>query len=162
MSNINTCISIILLVFRKRCQKQEEFYENIHSLEPVCCCLVPKLCPTVCDPKDYSPPGPSVLGFPRQEYWSGLPFPSPGDLSNPGIKPASSAWQEDSSPLSHVGSPTDYSQGGTGGGNPHPPAIPGAHCFPCNHSQKTPWSDHTQRQTVDAISCPVLWKCLGK
>jgi len=28
------------------------------------------------------------MGFPRQEYWSGLPFPSPGDLPNPGIKPA--------------------------------------------------------------------------
>ena len=28
-------------------------------------------------------------GFPRQEYWSGLPFPSPGDLPNPGIKPKS-------------------------------------------------------------------------
>ena len=31
------------------------------------------------------------MGFPRQEYWSGLPFPSPGDLPNPGIKPASLA-----------------------------------------------------------------------
>ena len=39
-----------------------------------------------CHPIDYSPPGSSVVGFPRQEYWSGLPFPSPGDLPNPGIK----------------------------------------------------------------------------
>ena len=31
------------------------------------------------------------MGFPRQEYWSGFPFPSPGDLPNPGIKPASPA-----------------------------------------------------------------------
>ena len=31
------------------------------------------------------------MGFPRQEYWSGLPFPSPGDLPIPGIKPASPA-----------------------------------------------------------------------
>ena len=31
------------------------------------------------------------MGFPRQEYWSGLPFPSSGDLSNPGIKPVSPA-----------------------------------------------------------------------
>ena len=30
---------------------------------------------------------PVSMGFPRQEYWSGLPFPSPGDLSNPGIEP---------------------------------------------------------------------------
>ena len=29
------------------------------------------------------------MGFPRKEYWSGLPFPSPGDLPNPGIKPTS-------------------------------------------------------------------------
>ena len=32
---------------------------------------------------------PLFMGFPRQEYWSGLPFPSPGDLPNPGIRPAS-------------------------------------------------------------------------
>ena len=31
------------------------------------------------------------MGFPRQEYWSGVPFPSPGDLPNPGIKPTSTA-----------------------------------------------------------------------
>ena len=36
---------------------------------------------------DYSLPGPSVLGFPRQEYCNGLPFPSPGDLPDPEIKP---------------------------------------------------------------------------
>ena len=33
---------------------------------------------------------PPSMGFSRQEYWSGLPFPSPGDLPNPGIEPASS------------------------------------------------------------------------
>jgi len=33
------------------------------------------------------------MGFVRQEYWSGLPFPSPGDLPNPGIKPASPALE---------------------------------------------------------------------
>ena len=32
---------------------------------------------------------PLSMGFSRQEYWSELPFPSPGDLSNPGIKPES-------------------------------------------------------------------------
>ena len=36
------------------------------------------------------------MGFSRQEYWSGLPFPSPGDLSDPGIKPRSPALQADS------------------------------------------------------------------
>ena len=35
------------------------------------------------------------IGFSRQEYWSGLPFPSPGDLPNPGIEPWSSTLQAD-------------------------------------------------------------------
>ena len=39
---------------------------------------------------DWSPSG-SSMGFPRQEYWSGLPFPPPEDLPNPGIKPMSPA-----------------------------------------------------------------------
>ena len=38
---------------------------------------------------------PLSMGFSRQEYWSGLPFPSPGDLPNPGIKPGSPALQAD-------------------------------------------------------------------
>ena len=45
------------------------------------------------------------MEFSRQEYWSDLPFPSPGDLSNPGIKSQSPALQADSLPLSHEGSP---------------------------------------------------------
>ena len=44
-------------------------------------------CLTFCDFMDDSPPGSSVQGFPRQEYWCGLPFPSPGDLPDPGIEP---------------------------------------------------------------------------
>ena len=47
---------------------------------------VTQLCPTLCDPMDCSPPGSSVHGFSRQEYWSGLPCPSPGDLSDSGIE----------------------------------------------------------------------------
>ena len=47
---------------------------------------------------------PLSMEFPRQECWSGLPFPTPGDLPNPGIKPLTPALQEDSLPLSHVGS----------------------------------------------------------
>ena len=38
------------------------------------------------------------MGFSRQEYWSGLPFPSPGDLPNPGIEPKSPALQADTLP----------------------------------------------------------------
>ena len=40
---------------------------------------------------------PLSMGFPRQEYWSGLPFPSPGDVPNPGTEPASPVLQVDSS-----------------------------------------------------------------
>ena len=47
---------------------------------------------------------PLSMGFPRQEYWSGLPCPSPGDLPNPGIEPRSSALQEVLYYLSHQGS----------------------------------------------------------
>ena len=38
------------------------------------------------------------MGFSRQEYWSGLPFPSPGDLPNPGIEPGSPALEADALP----------------------------------------------------------------
>ena len=48
---------------------------------------------------------PLSMEFSRQEYWSGLSFPSPGDLPNPGIKPRSPASQVDSLPLGHLGSP---------------------------------------------------------
>ena len=41
---------------------------------------------TLCNPMDYSPPGSSVSGLSRQEYWSGLPCSPPGDLPDPGIE----------------------------------------------------------------------------
>ena len=53
---------------------------------------------------------PLSMGFSRQEYWRGLPFPSPGDLPDPGIEPispVSPALQMDSLPLSHRGSPEE-------------------------------------------------------
>ena len=49
------------------------------------------------------------MGFSRQKYWSGLPFPPPWDLPDPGIEPkspVSPALQADSLPLSHLGSPS--------------------------------------------------------
>ena len=51
-------------------------------------CLVAQSCLTLCDLMDFSPPGSSVE-YSSQEYWSGLPFPPPGDIPDPGIKPAS-------------------------------------------------------------------------
>ena len=45
------------------------------------------------------------MGFSSQEYWSGLPFPSPGDLPNPGIEPGSPALQTDALPSEPPGKP---------------------------------------------------------
>ena len=52
--------------------------------------------------------GPLSIGFSKQEYWSGLPRPPPGDLPDPGVEPASTvapALQVDSLLLSHLGRP---------------------------------------------------------
>ena len=56
-----------------------------------CVCLCAQLCPILCDPVECSLPGSLFMGFPRQEYWSGLPFTSPGDLAERGIEPTSLA-----------------------------------------------------------------------
>ena len=51
------------------------------------------------------------MGFSRQECWSGLPFPSPGDLPDPGIEPRSPALQADALPSEPPGKPTTYMLG---------------------------------------------------
>ena len=43
-------------------------------------------CPALCDPMGVAHEAPLSMEFSREEYWSGLPFPSPGDLPDPGIK----------------------------------------------------------------------------
>ena len=48
---------------------------------------------------------PLCMGFSRQEYWSGVPFPSPGDLPNPGIEPRSPALQADAVLSEPLGKP---------------------------------------------------------
>ena len=53
-------------------------------------------------PQTVARQAPLSMGFPRQESWSGLPFPSPGDLPDPGIKPASPALRVDSLAPSHL------------------------------------------------------------
>ena len=57
------------------------------------CAKLLQLCPALCDTMDYSPPGSLSMGFSRQEYWSGLPFPPPGALPDPGIELVSPALQ---------------------------------------------------------------------
>ena len=59
--------------------------------------LVVQLCLTLCNPIHYIVNQASLpVGYSRQEYWSGLPFLSPGDLPNPGIEPGCPALQADS------------------------------------------------------------------
>ena len=68
---------------------------------------------TFCDPMDCSLPGSSVHESFQQEYWSRLPFPSLGDLPDPGIETASlafPAWQVDSLPLRYLGSPIRHTR----------------------------------------------------
>ena len=60
--------------------------------------LVAKSCLTLATPQTVACHAPLSIGFSRQEYGSGLPFPSPGDLPDPGIKPGSPALQADSLP----------------------------------------------------------------
>ena len=60
--------------------------------------LVTKLCPTLAY-IDCSPQASQSVGFSRQEYWSGLPFPSPRDVPDPGIELGSPALQADSLPI---------------------------------------------------------------
>ena len=66
---------------KKRVRNHFPFYSIYISY---CCSLVTNLCPTLCDPMDQAA---LSMGFSRQEYWSGLPCPPPGDLADPGIEP---------------------------------------------------------------------------
>ena len=71
-------------------------------------CSAAQSCSAICGPMDDSLWAPLPMEFSRQEYWSRLPFPSPGDLPEPRIKPASlvfTALQEDSSPTEPSGKP---------------------------------------------------------
>ena len=61
--------------------------------------------PLFATPQTVAHQAPLSMGFSRQEFWSGLPFPSPGDLPDPGIKPGSSALQADSLPCEPSGKP---------------------------------------------------------
>ena len=69
---------------------------------------VAQSCLTLCNPWTIACQA-LCMGFSRQEYWSGLPFPSPGNLLNPGIKPWSPALQVDSLPSEPPGKPSSFS-----------------------------------------------------
>ena len=68
---------------------KQEHFQTMH--EKYGGASVAQSCPAVVTPWTAARRALLSLGFSRQEHWSGLPFPSPGDLPNPGIKPGSSA-----------------------------------------------------------------------
>ena len=70
--------------------------------------LIAQSCPTVCDPLGCDPQAPLSMGFSRQEYWNGLPLPSPGDLPDSGIQPVSPALQQILYPAEPSGKPYVY------------------------------------------------------
>ena len=67
--------------------------------------LVAKSCLTLKTPWAVAHQLPLSMGYPGQEYWNGLPFPSPGDLPDPGIEPWSPTLQADALPSEPPGKP---------------------------------------------------------
>ena len=67
-------------------------YIYVHIHIHTCCCLVAKSYPTLCNPMDCSRQASLSMGFSRQEYWSGLPFPSP-----------ECSWPRDGTHVSYIG-----------------------------------------------------------
>ena len=98
-------------MFQNQCESESEVAQS---------------CPTLCDLWTVAHQAPPSMGFSRQEYWSGLPFPSPGDLPDPGIEPRSPTLQADalhrtSDPSTNIkdfkgGKEARLKEGGGGGG----------------------------------------------
>ena len=80
---ISTIITLILSIGKLRLKEVSEWVKSLSRV---------RLFATPCTVAYQAPPS---MGFSRQEYWSGLPFPSPGNLPNPGIKLRSPAFQAD-------------------------------------------------------------------
>ena len=96
--------TFIFLVYEKELQLTCK--DHSYKDEPDTYCggsgLVAKLCPTLATSGTVCQ-APLSMRFSRQEYWSGLPFPSPGDLPNSGIEPKSPALQTDALPSEPLG-----------------------------------------------------------
>ena len=93
------------VLYIKRCVLAYNPHIPPHTCEVISVCLVTQSCPTLW-PHGLQPA--RLLcprGFSRQEYWSGLPCPPPGDLPNPGIEPKFPALQADSLPSEPSGKP---------------------------------------------------------
>ena len=99
LCNNDPCYTILMILRKKDNVVSIKYLELdisnwIQTLQILFSCTgVPakslQLCPTLCDSTDCRPPGSSYMGFSKQEYWSGLPCPPPGNLPHPGIQLAS-------------------------------------------------------------------------
>ena len=107
LSSPEPCIQWVFYKYLVTAEAEHDFNEPITTLAILICkyVLVAQSFPTLCDLMDCSPPGSSVHRIPQQEYWSGLPFLSPGDLPDPGIEPESPTLQADASPSEPPGKP---------------------------------------------------------
>ena len=115
ISILQKCISTILVSVKRdffRCLfnlpiSQETFHDHslislstrIHGMLQLSVSEVAQSCPTRCNPMDSSlHQAPPSMGFSSQEYWSGLPLPSPENLPNQEIEPRSPVLQTDALP----------------------------------------------------------------
>ena len=81
------CISLLELI----CDEDEFYLRKSKCDIRIGGVLITQSCLTVATPWTVARQAPLSMGFSKQEYWSGLPFPSPGDLPDPGPEPASLA-----------------------------------------------------------------------
>ena len=120
--------------------------------------LVAQPCPTLCDRIDRAHQAPLSIGFSRQEYWSELPFPPPGDLLHPGIEPGSLALQADSLPSEPIYKILMKGVPGGRAWQPTPIFLPGesqgqrslAGCSPwgCKESETTEMTEATEHSSA--------------
>ena len=109
--NLNTCLPYdpsipILGIYHRKMETYIHTKTCVHSL-----CLLSSsvLSDSLVSPWTVARQAPLSLGFPRQEYWCGLPFPSLRDLPNPRTEPVSPALQVDSLPTEPPGKPLNWS-----------------------------------------------------
>ena len=103
----------ITLIENKPVTKRQILHSSTYELPGDSCCgLVAKSRPTLVTPWTAAHQALLSKGFPRQEYWSGFPCPSPGDLSNPGLLHCrwSPALHADSLPTESPGKPYEVSR----------------------------------------------------
>ena len=115
---------------------------------------VANLCPTLATPWTVACQAPLSMGFSRQGYWSGLPFPSPGDLPDPGIEPRSPALQAVSLPIEL---PRKLLGGGWVPLNTSPTLLDSAAVLDFD-TRRQPWLSLSPFQTRPAQSSLSLWE----